>query len=236
LHGLSRIGLSECLGKRHGRATTFLGNFALNPAAILSLYASLGEKQYAGEPVNQIEHAWQCGQHAANARAGEALQLAAWLHDVGHLIANVPGSPTVHGIDDRHEHVGADALEKIWGAAVAEPVRLHVLAKRFLVTTRRDYREKLSDDSKRSLELQGGLMSDDEVKAFEASPYSEQAVWIRVWDDLGKTATPKDPQTPDRQLALLGALMQSVTVRATGATLPDPGATSDTQAPIDIRQ
>ena len=79
-------------------------------------------------------------------------------------------------------------------------------------------------------------MSDDEVKAFEASPYSDQAVWIRVWDDLGKTATPKDPQTPDRQLALLGALMQSVTVRATGATLPDPSATSDTQAPSDIRQ
>ena len=177
---------------------------------ILSLYAAHGGMQYAGEPVSQIEHAWQCGRLAARAGASPAQQLAAWLHDIGHLIVALPGSPTVDGIDDRHEIVGASALKAQWGDEVAEPVRLHVQAKRYLVTVKPEYRAKLSEDSLRSLQLQGGVMSDAEINAFRRNPFSEQAIQIRVWDDLGKSDD-QSALTPDAQrLQELARLMQDV--------------------------
>lgn len=90
---------------------------------ILDLFARKGGIAYAGEGISQIAHAWQCGQLALLAGATPELQLASWLHDVGHLLTDLQGSPTLHGIDDRHEDTGADVLASVWGRAVAEPVR-----------------------------------------------------------------------------------------------------------------
>ncbi len=182
----------------------------MDSESVVQLYASLGSKQYAGEAVNQIEHASQCGRLAANAGVGPSLQLAAWLHDIGHLIADLPGSPSADGIDDGHEYLGAAALKKIWGDEVAEPVRLHVLAKRFLVTTKAAYRDKLSADSIRSLALQGGPMGYEELIAFRANPYGEQAVAIRVWDDLAKLVQPRGPLSLNEQLTQLRLLITAV--------------------------
>ena len=153
---------------------------------ILDLYRYGGDRLYAGEPVTQLEHAWQCGRLAEKSGANTALQLASWLHDLGHLWVNSPGTPTLRGEDDRHEAVAADILVPLFGLAVAEPVRLHVQAKRYLVTTNRAYTAKLSQDSTRSLDLQGGVMSAQECASFEAQPYFKDALKLRVWDDLGK--------------------------------------------------
>jgi predicted HD phosphohydrolase len=77
-------------------------------------------------------------------------------------------------------------LLPVFGPAVSEPVRLHVQAKRYLVSTRETYARKLSPDSVRSLQLQGGPMTPHECAAFEAEPFFSDAVKLRVWDDLGK--------------------------------------------------
>ena len=42
--------------------------------------------------------------------------------------------------------------------------------------------------SVRSLGLQGGPMSPDEVEAFERRPHHEAAVLVRRWDDRAKVA------------------------------------------------
>ena len=153
---------------------------------ILDLYRYNGDRMYAGEPVTQLEHAWQCGRLAEKSGANAALQLASWLHDLGHLWVNSPGTPTLRGEDDLHEVVAADLLAPVFGAAVAEPVRLHVQAKRYLVASNAAYASKLSQDSVRSLQLQGGPMSPHECAAFESQPYFKDALKLRVWDDLGK--------------------------------------------------
>ena len=144
---------------------------------------------YDGEPVTQLEHAWQCGFLAEKSGAHAALQLASWLHDVGHLWVNAEGSPTLRGENDAHEAVAARLLMPLFGPAVSEPVRLHVAAKRYMVTTRPTYAKKLSSDSVRSLALQGGLMSEEECAQFELEPYSSDALKLRVWDDLAKKAS-----------------------------------------------
>jgi phosphonate degradation associated HDIG domain protein len=155
-------------------------------AGLIQLLRERGSLTYDGEGVSQLQHAWQCGRLARLAGAGVGLQLAAWLHDIGHLMTDLPGSPTLAGRDDAHEALGARQLEAAFGPAVAGPVALHVAAKRYLVATRPDYLGSLSADSLRSLRLQGGPMSAAECASFIALPHARDALRLRVWDDLAK--------------------------------------------------
>ena len=123
---------------------------------LLALDEQGGDLVYAGESVTQLMHAWQCGRLAEKSGASAPLQLARWLHDLGHLWVNLEGTPTLHCHDDFHEQVDAEVLLPVFGAAVSEPVRLHVQTKRYLVSTRETYARKLSPDSVRSMQLQGG--------------------------------------------------------------------------------
>jgi phosphonate degradation associated HDIG domain protein len=161
-------------------------NSGLDAQGIVELFARRGHLAYDGEGITQWQHAWQCGQLARRAGASPALQLAAWLHDWGHLLAGLEGTPTLHGHDDRHEALAAQALRPLFGAAVAEPVALHVEAKRYLVSNSPGYRECLSPDSLRSLALQGGAMNEVDCAAFLRMPYAADAMRLRAWDDKGK--------------------------------------------------
>ena len=69
-----------------------------------------------------------------------------------------------------HEEVGAEYLEPFFIDAVTEPVGLHVPAKRYICTVDKSYYQTLSRASKRSFELQGGFMSEEEKAAFEQIP------------------------------------------------------------------
>jgi predicted HD phosphohydrolase len=66
-------------------------------------------------------------------------------------------------------------------------------AKRYLCATRPGYEQALSADSQRSLVLQGGVFSIAEAAAFSQRPGAEDAVRVRLWDDLAKSA---DTVTP----------------------------------------
>jgi predicted HD phosphohydrolase len=81
----------------------------------------------------------------------------------------------------------------LFGDAVIGPIKLHVDAKRYLCATRPAYFASLSEDSKRSLALQGGIYSAEQATAFIAQDGAKAAVRLRIWDDLAKTdglATP----------------------------------------------
>lgn len=185
----------------------------MNSEQIYLIYANHGRLQYDGEPVTQIQHGWQCAQLAARSNSSIELQLAAWLHDLGHLITGLPGSPTVNGINDQHEFIGSQLLQSIWGNEVSQPVLLHVAAKRYLVTMQANYKDRLSEDSLRSLELQGGLMSDSEISDFESNPYMKQSLLIRTWDDLGKSGLAQDNLSTEEQLLDLKNLMLQVDLK-----------------------
>ncbi len=180
-----------------------------NAKEILALFDGKGGLMYDGEGITQLEHAWQCGQLAREAGASPALQLASWLHDVGHLMNGLTGTPTLTGLDDAHEKTGATLLGAIWGDAVAEPVRLHVQAKRYLVATVPGYAAKLSPDSVRSLALQGGPMKMQECDAFASDLYADDAKRLRAWDEAGKRPGWFSETTADA-LSELRVLMERV--------------------------
>ena len=154
--------------------------------AMVLIFRQHGRLSYDGEGVSQLEHAWQCGQLALQANALPTLQLAAWLHDLGHMVTGLGVTPTLQGVDDRHEQSGAQLLASYFPAAISEPVRWHVDAKRYMVASIPAYRARLSPDSVRSLALQGGPMSMEECLRFEANPYRMDAQRLRIWDDMAK--------------------------------------------------
>jgi predicted HD phosphohydrolase len=56
-----------------------------------------------------------------------------------------------------------------------------------------DYYEGLSEDSKRSLTLQGGVFGRDETRDFLARPHAADAMRVRRWDDAAKVAGEETP-------------------------------------------
>jgi [1-hydroxy-2-(trimethylamino)ethyl]phosphonate dioxygenase len=155
---------------------------------LLDLLETRGERQYGGEAVTQREHALQCARLAEAEGAPAALVAAALLHDIGHLLHDEGDQPAARGIDDRHELVGHRHLLRVLGPAVAEPVRLHVPAKRYLCATDSGYFALLSPGSVRSLALQGGAFAPDEAEVFAAQPYAAAAIRVRRWDEAAKIA------------------------------------------------
>ena len=152
---------------------------------IVDLFERRGGVKY-GEGVTQTEHAIQSAVHADQQEEGDALICAALLHDIGHLLHEDGRYHAAEGIDAVHETVGAEFLEHFFGPEVTEPVRLHVDAKRYLCAVEPDYFDRLSEASVLSLELQGGPMSVEEVKTFEASPHAKAAVALRRIDEAAK--------------------------------------------------
>lgn len=160
---------------------------------LYSLFVEHGHSEYGGEPVTQLEHALQCAHMAEQESAPATLIAAALLHDVGHLLHSLPDDAPDRGIDDHHESSAANYLRKVFPADVWEPIRMHVLAKRYLCSTVPQYLSQLSPPSVISLELQGGPMQANEIALFESSPYFDDALRLRHWDDMGKVvglATP----------------------------------------------
>lgn len=153
---------------------------------ILRLFQHRGGAAYLGEPVSQTEHALQTAWAAEQAGAGSALIAAALLHDVGHLLHDLPEDCALAGIDDAHEVRGQRWLAGYFGPDVTEPVRLHVAAKRFLCATDPSYLGLLSEASLRSLQLQGGSFTPDEVAQFRLHPNGQAAVALRRFDEQAK--------------------------------------------------
>jgi len=153
---------------------------------ILNLFEANGSSMYGGEAVTQLEHALQCAELARKHNATNELITASLLHDIGHLLHDLPDDASDKGIDDMHELLGEKYLTRHFKPGAVEPVKLHVAAKRYLCATEPGYLEKLSTPSKISLEFQGGVMNEEEVLLFEKNEFYKEAVNLRRWDDLAK--------------------------------------------------
>ena len=76
-------------------------------------------------------------------------------------------------------------LKKFFKREVVEPIKHHVIAKRYLARDKK-YFNKLSSASVVSLELQGGLLNSKEAKSFEKEEFFKEAVKLRKFDEAAK--------------------------------------------------
>jgi [1-hydroxy-2-(trimethylamino)ethyl]phosphonate dioxygenase len=175
---------------------------------IIRLFNERGHSEYGGEAVTQRQHALQCATLARQNGASDALIIAALLHDIGHILHDLPNESPESGIDDYHEDLAARFLEQYFPPSVSEPVRLHVAAKRYMCTVDSAYLRTLSPPSVKSLEIQGGLMNDDALKAFEQNPFHQEAIRLRLWDDKAK-----DPDWITEPVEAFADIMDAETIK-----------------------
>ncbi len=155
-------------------------------AHVLDCFRRRGGSNYGSESVTQVEHALQAAHAAERSGASPQLVAACLLHDIGHMLHDLPEDAPDHDIDDQHEQLGAAWLTEYFLPEVVEPVRLHVAAKRYLCYADPTYFSQLSPPSVQSLALQGGPMTASQAEHFEKHPHFRAAIDLRRFDELAK--------------------------------------------------
>eukprot|EP00616_Rhizochromulina_sp_CCMP1243_P003009 CAMPEP_0118976016 /NCGR_PEP_ID=MMETSP1173-20130426/17557_1 /TAXON_ID=1034831 /ORGANISM="Rhizochromulina marina cf, Strain CCMP1243" /LENGTH=511 /DNA_ID=CAMNT_0006925993 /DNA_START=11 /DNA_END=1542 /DNA_ORIENTATION=- len=153
------------------------------------LFQSFGASDYIGEPISVVEHSVQASLAARERGENEEVQVAALLHDIGHLLGFEAGFPA--GMDgcgtEFHEDIGADFLRGLGlSESICYYVQNHVAAKRYLCWKDPEYYASLTSASRTTLRHQGGPMSDEEAAAAEADPRWSTAVLMRSFDEVAK--------------------------------------------------
>ncbi len=161
---------------------------------VKALFDGFGMHAYLGEQVTQQEHALQAADLARSSGATAALIVASLLHDIGHILVEDAQGAQYSNVDAHHDEAGAAWCEERFGPHVADPIRWHVEAKRFLVASDPSYMSTLSEASLHTLHLQGGPMSVEEMNTFRHRPGFENAIQLRLWDDLAKVPGQRVPE------------------------------------------
>ena len=140
---------------------------------------------YIGEKVTISEHMIQSAMIAEKAKSSNSLICACLLHDYGHFLLENPDELVSKNLDGKHEDIGYEYLRKFFKKEVVEPIKYHVLAKRYLAREEK-YFNLLSEASKISLKLQGGILNKNACKEFEKKDFFKQSIKLRKFDEMAK--------------------------------------------------
>ena len=140
---------------------------------------------YIGEKVTISEHMIQSAMIAEKAKSQNSLICSCLLHDYGHFILEDPDELVRKKVDGKHEYIGYEYLKKFFKKEVVEPIKYHVLAKRYLARNEK-YFNSLSDASKTSLKLQGGVLNIKESKEFKKKDFFKHSIKLRKFDEVAK--------------------------------------------------
>ncbi len=144
--------------------------------ALEALFEAEAMSECYGENLSIRDHMLQAAEGAVALKKGADIVAAALLHDIG------------WGLDGPHETAAIAVVAPRLGDRVASLIGHHVDAKRYLVATRPDYLARLSQASIDTLNHQGGPMSPQECRAFEALPDFDLCLELRHLDEGGKTS------------------------------------------------
>jgi len=151
---------------------------------IISNYLN-NKSLYIGEKVTMSEHMIQAAMLAEKTNCSSNLVCSCLLHDYGHFILEKPDDLIDQDKDGKHEDVGYFFLKKYFIEDVLGPIKFHVKAKKYLAR-KKSITELLSDASKISLKLQGGIMNDKEAKKFEKNKFFQNSIKLRKFDEVAK--------------------------------------------------
>ena len=140
---------------------------------------------YIGEDVTIAEHMIQSAMVAEKTKSKDNLICSCLLHDYGHFIVDDPDGLVKNNQDGKHEDIGYEYLKKFFKKDIVEPIKYHVLAKRYLARDKKYY-NRLSGASKVSLKLQGGVLNNKEAKIFEKDEFFKDSIKLRKFDEAAK--------------------------------------------------
>ncbi|AEQ60617.1 putative HD phosphohydrolase [Acanthamoeba castellanii mamavirus] len=159
-----------------------------NVNTIINLYEQFGGSDYIGESQTQLEHMTRAAMLAEEFGEHTDMILAAFLHDIGHLIEINNDTIKMGSLGImNHELIARDYLiEKGFDENIANIVGNHVKAKRYLVTKYPEYKTNLSEASRQTLLYQKNTMSQEEMTEFESDPLFNKSLKLRFYDDQSK--------------------------------------------------
>ena len=161
---------------------------------------------YIGEKITISEHMIQSAMLAEKAKVNDDLICSCLLHDYGHFIIEDPDGLVKHDKDGEHESIGYEYLKSFFKKEIVEPIKYHVLAKRYLARDKK-YFDFLSDASKISLKLQGGALNAKESKEFENKSYFKPSILLRKFDEAAKRTDIKMKSIHDYEKLLSSKLI-----------------------------
>ena len=161
---------------------------------------------YIGEKITMSEHMIQTAMLAEKAKCDDNLICSSLLHDYGHFILEDPDELVKLSVDGQHEKIGYEYLKSFFKKEIVEPIKYHVLAKRYLAREKK-YFDLLSEASKTSLKLQGGALNQDESIKFEAQEYFKSSILLRKFDEAAKKTDVKMKSIHDYQKLLTSKLI-----------------------------
>ena len=161
---------------------------------------------YIGEKVTMSEHMIQTAMLAEKAKCDDNLICSCLLHDYGHFILEKPDELVKLNVDGHHENIGYEYLKSFFKKEILEPIKYHVLAKRYLAKDKR-YFDLLSEASKTSLKLQGGALNQEECTKFETQEYFKASILLRKFDEAAKRTNLEMKSIHDYQKLLTSKLI-----------------------------
>ena len=161
---------------------------------------------YIGEGLTISEHMIQAAMLAEKNKCSSDLICSSLLHDYGHFVVKDPNQLVSNQIDGNHEIIGANYLKSFFSNKIIEPILLHVDAKKYLAREKK-YFNSLSEASKVSLKLQGGIMSDNEAKQFEKNKNYKNAIKLRRFDEGAKKQNIKIKDIKDYKKLLISKII-----------------------------
>ena len=123
---------------------------------------------YIGEKLTMSEHMIQSAMLAEKAKYNDNLICSCLLHDYGHFLIENPDSLVMNNKDGKHESIGYEYLKKFFKQEIVEPIKYHVLAKRYLARDKK-YFNSLSEAS-------GGVVS-----AVNINLPAGNFLWSKLW-------------------------------------------------------
>ena len=151
---------------------------------IISNYLN-NKSLYIGEKITMSEHMIQTAMLAEKTNCSSSLVCSSLLHDYGHFILDKPDGLVEKNKNGKHEDVGFEFLKKYFVKDVLGPIKYHVKAKRYLAR-KENYYKLLSEASKVSLKLQGGIMNNEEAQKFESNKFFKSSIKLRKFDEVAK--------------------------------------------------
>jgi len=161
---------------------------------------------YIGEKITIPEHMIQSAMLAEKSKSNDELICSCLLHDYGHFIIDDPDELVKNDKDGYHESMGYEYLKSFFKKEIVEPIKYHVLAKRYLARNKKYY-NLLSDASKISLKLQGDILNKKESNEFEKMPFFKNTIKLRKFDELAKKTNIKIKSINDYKNLLSSQLL-----------------------------
>ena len=161
---------------------------------------------YIGEKVTMSEHMIQTAMLAEIAKCDDNLICSSLLHDYGHFILENPDELVELDMDGQHENIGYEYLKTFFKKEIVEPIKYHVLAKRYLAKDKK-YFDLLSEASKTSLKLQGGILNQEESIKFESQEFFKPSILLRKFDEAAKRTNLKMKSIHDYKKLLTSKLI-----------------------------